>query len=497
MNETRRRVMLAVMVLLAAVAFAPGLVGLWERWMLPDGYYGHGPLVPLVSAWLIWSDRARLAALPRSSSGAGLVLVGGSIWLLVLGLFEHVPEADGIALVGALGGATLVLFGRAVLKGILFPLAYLFFMIPLPRSVIGRLSFEMQMLATRFSAGALHALGVPAVTDGDVIHLERASVVVGDGCSGLRALMALFALSVFMGYVGRGRLRALVLLVATGPIAVLANAARILVLAGFAETGNRAAEAGPLHDATGLGVFAVAVGLLLAIQATIGREGAPEEPPRPSAPRPCPLWRVAVLLGLLGAGAAEALTLTFVARGERPATDVTRAVPQTLGPWVGRDQPLGPEVLPTLKTGDVLLRRFVRPGIAEPVDLCILHASGDIDRVFHPPEWCYGASGYDELERGATTLAINERTIPANRRVFGRGGTRTLVYYLYRLNGAEVASYLGFRWGSFLRRAEGFRESEASLIRISTPLEGGTAAAEARIAAFSAEALGPTLDRLP
>ena len=119
----RRGVALAF--LLVAISAAPGLFGLWGRWMLPDGYYGHGPLIPLVSAWLVWRDRARLAALAGTPSPWGLVLVGLSTWLLLLGLFERIPEAEAIAFVGALGGSTLVLFGARVFRASLFPLLYL------------------------------------------------------------------------------------------------------------------------------------------------------------------------------------------------------------------------------------------------------------------------------------------------------------------------------------------------------------------------------------
>jgi hypothetical protein len=58
------------LVVFMAVAFRPSLSWLVERWSASDGYFSHGPLVPVASAWLVWSGRARL----RAARG------GGSWW---------------------------------------------------------------------------------------------------------------------------------------------------------------------------------------------------------------------------------------------------------------------------------------------------------------------------------------------------------------------------------------------------------------------------------
>src|SRR5947209_4247986 len=44
---------------LLGVAYAPTFAWLWGRWQT-DPFYSHGPLVPVLTAFLLWSRRARL-----------------------------------------------------------------------------------------------------------------------------------------------------------------------------------------------------------------------------------------------------------------------------------------------------------------------------------------------------------------------------------------------------------------------------------------------------
>ena len=57
-----------------AIAYAPFLPELWRAWRT-DEYAGHGMFVPVYSAFLLWMDRERLAAVPRRSEPAGALVL--------------------------------------------------------------------------------------------------------------------------------------------------------------------------------------------------------------------------------------------------------------------------------------------------------------------------------------------------------------------------------------------------------------------------------------
>lgn len=495
---------------LGAVAFAPGARDMVGRWLAAGSYYGHGPLVPVVSAWLLWHERERLRGIARGSSGAGLVLVAGAVLVLVASLIEDVHFTQNFALLGTIAGTALVLLGAPLVRAAWFPIAYLAFMVPLPELAIAHIAFALKLLAARLSVGAIELAGIPVVLDGSVIHLATTSVTVEEVCSGLKTLIALLAVAAIFAFFERSRARAALVVVLAAPIAIFANVVRILILCALAAAGSPAAEEGPLHEATGLAVYAVAIACLLALRrvplgahADAGEGVAPAAgtaPPAaaaPALPAAPSRARSIALLALLGAGAAAAVAFGFETTA-REKTARTRAIPLVAGGWTGADLPLAPRVYLLLETEDVLVRRFTSREHALPVDLYVVHAA-DSRKVAHPPEICFSGGGYLQRERAMAELpGPGGQPIPAIRMVLDDERHRLLVYYWYRLDGKDTADYVSHQLATLWRRLRRERH-EASMVRLSTPVlpgDGGLPAAEARIRAFAMEALGAVVGAL-
>src|SRR5207245_6604072 len=94
-----------------ALAFAPLARELVHLWRV-DPYAGHGMFVPAYSAVLLWFDRQRLAATPRSREPAGALVVLAALALLWAGWWAHSVIGQGLALVIAVAGGVLWQFGR-------------------------------------------------------------------------------------------------------------------------------------------------------------------------------------------------------------------------------------------------------------------------------------------------------------------------------------------------------------------------------------------------
>jgi exosortase D (VPLPA-CTERM-specific) len=499
---------LAAALVLGAVAFRPGVTDMVERWTATDSYYGHGPLIPLVSGWLVWRERAALARIPRGSSALGLAAVAAAVAVLAFSLLEDIHFTQNFALVLAIAGVALTLLGAPLVRATWFALAYLCVAVPLPQMVVANLTFSLKMLAAQLSVAAISAAGFPVVLDGATIHLASTSVTVEDVCSGLRTMVALVALSLIFAYFERSRWKAALTLALAVPIAIVANIVRILILCVFSAYGLRAAHEGPGHEATGLAVFAVALLLLSGIRSlpggAPGGEGsgdAPRPSPAPAAPAPPVVHggpsgaRTAALLVLLGLGAAAALALSGGAAAAEK-TERTRAIPAAIAGWTGDDIPLSRRTFELLETEDVLMRTFRRGGLAAPVDLYVIHAA-DSRKVAHPPEMCFSGGGYVARESGVAALEVGGRPVPANRMLLARGRSTLLVYYWYRLDGRDTAGYLDHQLEHLLRKLRRERR-EGSMIRLSTPVGAdGIRAAEARLATFAREVMPGVLAVLP
>jgi exosortase len=111
----------------------------------------------------------------------------------------------------------------------------------------------------------LHILGVPALLEGNIIHLAHSELFVAQACSGLRSLMALLTLGVVFSYfLQRGAVRRVIIVASTIPIAIFVNAVRVTLTGVLAHAYGQEAATGFIHDFQGLITFFLAFLVLLA-----------------------------------------------------------------------------------------------------------------------------------------------------------------------------------------------------------------------------------------
>jgi exosortase len=240
---------------LFAALFWPALESLGRAWMSdPDS--SHCLLVPLMSAYLIWSRRAELAAVPVKSAGAGLAILVGSLLLYTVSHWGGIELGRRAAIVSALNGAALYNFGWGVYRRILFPMLFLFLMIPVPVSVMSLASFPLQLFATEWSARLLGFLNVPVAHAGNLLRFPQGTLEVVEACSGIRSLLSFLTLALFFAYKSEGRWPAkAILTVSAVPIALAANVLRITISGVAAYVYGVKVAQGFLHDFSGFALF--------------------------------------------------------------------------------------------------------------------------------------------------------------------------------------------------------------------------------------------------
>jgi exosortase len=250
-----------VIVLLLAV-YWPTFVGLWNFWET-DLNYGHGALVPIVSLVLIWRSRQRLKELPVEPYVAPLYLLVGALLLYVAGFRGAILSASAVSFVLVLTWLLVFFLGKDIVKKMSFALFFLVFMIPIP--MLDELSFPLKALASRVAAPAVQTLGIPVYREGAVLFLPGFSLEVATACSGLKALVLVTAIGTLYAYLTLDTLsKRVALVVASVPIALIANVGRIIIVAVLSSKVSSERLFHLVHDYSGLPVYVIA-GVLLVV----------------------------------------------------------------------------------------------------------------------------------------------------------------------------------------------------------------------------------------
>ncbi|MFZ5800480.1 MAG: exosortase/archaeosortase family protein [Candidatus Omnitrophota bacterium] len=250
---------LGILTSLTLLAYLPTLIWMVDRFSAKDSYYSHGFLVPLVSVFLVWKIREKLKKIKPQPSVLGWIFFLGGITIHVISALLRVYFTSGFSLLSVIVGLVLLFWGKAYLKALWFPIAFLIFMLPLPLVAIANLSFKLKVFAATVSTWMINALGVEAIREGSVIRTQHSYLMVEDPCSGIRSLIALIALGTLMAYfLDATKIKKAALFLVSIPIAIASNVIRITALSLVSEMYGSKFATGKFHDIMGILVFVFA-----------------------------------------------------------------------------------------------------------------------------------------------------------------------------------------------------------------------------------------------
>jgi colanic acid biosynthesis glycosyl transferase WcaI len=200
---------------------------LYEQWQRSE--YSHGVVIPVISAYLLWRQRARFAQLSWHTSWSGVALALGGLAIYIFGRLASITTLDAYALVIVIAGCVLGVMGWEAFKLALVPIALLFLMNPVPQSFYNELSFNLQLLSSQLGVALMRLFGVSVFLDGSVIDLGNYKLQGTDAA--LRYLFPLMTLGVIIAYLFRGRAwMRWCLFLSTIPITVFMNSFRVAVI---------------------------------------------------------------------------------------------------------------------------------------------------------------------------------------------------------------------------------------------------------------------------
>lgn len=320
MSVTASKSLWRVLAVSAAIifAYATVLAKLGYDWWT-DENYSHGLLIPIVIAYILWTQRDRLSKEPTRPSfawGTAIIVAG------LLGLWAGTAGAElfiqRISLVMVLVGTVVYFWGFRFLRLTAVSFGLLLLAIPIPAIIFNKIAFPLQLFASRCAVWSMSLFGIPVLRQGNIIELiplggrEIKKLEVVEACSGIRSLMTLATLAVVFAYfthprnddtAGGGHFkwlksygfwRSTILVLSAVPIAILTNAGRVSGTGILAHYYGTEVADGFFHTFSGWVIYIAAFVLLFAVGWVLDRfKPTKADPPtaeptdeRPSSPLP-------------------------------------------------------------------------------------------------------------------------------------------------------------------------------------------------------------------
>ena len=489
--------------------YADSLALLFHGWMGSDDY-NHGMFVPLISLFLIWQARHRIATAGIKNSWWGLAVISTGLFLYGIGEFATLYVLQHVSLWIVIIGFVMALIGVRGARAIAFPLAYLLTSIPLPVFLYASLASRLQLWSSALGVGCLQLVGVTAFREGNVIDLGPVQLQVVEACSGIRYLLPLTSLALLCAYLFKDRMwKRVVIVFSSIPISILVNGFRIGMIGVLIEWYGKDAAEGFYHLFEGGVLFMASLGLLilemwvLARIGTMGNRssflsrftwtdstlqgGTRVEARRPRSdattsvstsnlqshasnrlfPGPAYLCSVALLVPV-------AFASTFMVEREEvpPPRNMFVDFPMKLDVWSGTSLTLEKQYIDTLRFDDYVLADY-RVGDGQPVNLyAAYYRSQRKGQSAHSPQSCLPGGGWEISSINSMDLPANSgmvRSLHVNRALIQKDDQKQIVLYWFkqrdRILSNEYLVKLYLFWDALSRgRTDGALVRIASLV---------------------------------
>ncbi|MBN9460780.1 MAG: exosortase A [Burkholderiales bacterium] len=500
--------------LLSFAAFPDAWLGMGRVWWESETYT-HGFIALPCAAWMIWRRRQDWAALPQRAWWPALAAVAGCGLLWLAGRLGGVASLEQIAAVALIPSAVLLLSGPAVVRALAFPLAFVFFAVP-----VGDFLTPIMMDYTAdATVTALRWTGVPVYREGLHFMVPTGRWSVVEACSGLRYLIASLALGVLYAYLQFRTLRYRLGFMALAIVVpIVANWVRAYMIVMLGHLSNMKIATGVDHLIYGWIFFGVVMGLLFWFGSR-WREPAPPDGQDAAARSPAAGTDSA---GVADAGSGTSRTGTRAGRTgpSRPMIAAAAAAAVSILVWrpvaaglldMTHPRQVGPALRASLQAFPAAPALPFEPAYVDaretirvshridgaPVELYAYYYA----RQFESQEMIHTKNALVRLNDARWPIrASDSEPMPwgtvASYRLGTQGGENLLVWTWYAVGGVQSASAYRAKAATAASLALG-RGDHSLVIVLATPIEGersaAVQAARARLAEAAA-AIEPAVD---
>ena len=505
---------LIICVALMGVLFYDGLE-LMVTWWTTREEYGHGFMIPLITAFLIWQRKDKLENIDFTGSWTGVILVLFGIFVFFLSELASIYTISQYAFLITLYGIALSLMGRTGFRVILAPLIILFFMIPLPNFIFNDLSAQLQLISSQLGVAVIRLFGISVYLEGNVIDLGVYKLQVVEACSGLNYLFPLMTLGFISAYFFTGALwKKVIIFLSTIPITIFMNSLRIGLIGVAVEYWGVEMAEGILHDFEGWVVFMACTAILVFEMWVLARIGDNKLPlreafgvdfPEPPSEHALVRSRTATktfIVSMIIIVIAVPIVFMLEKRTEIiPDRKLFAEFPLKIEEWTGKHDVLEQIYIDKLKLTDYALLNYRKDGELPINFYSAYYASQRKESTTHSPRACLPGGGWRIESSNRVTLddiTISSIPLVVNRFVIEKQGVRQLVYYWFKQRDRIVNNEQMIKFYFFIDSIQKQR-TDGALIRLTTivPEGGSMVDADKRLVDFASEISAIIPDYVP
>jgi exosortase len=389
-------------------------------------------VVPLLSGWLAYRERATLARLPLQGSwwGVAVLLFGAlSYWA---GFKVDTGYLGFAALQISVAGLILLLAGVPWMRALFLPWVFLVFAWPFfPLDTL--LAAHLKLPTAQVAGKILSLTGVELVREGStlvsaanpaagLVQGQQFRLDVADDCSGMRSLYALITIAVLYAIVSlRGVWPRLLLAFSAIPLAVVGNVVRLLLLAyGSLWFGQDFAvgklvddreETSAFHLLAGFLVFAVALAGMFGLVTWLeSRGGKKRKAVRAAGKQSSAVATSTASLSLKYATALSLACVTIFLCWVSPSgatladPGIELKLPTLVGNYPSTEMTMSLKERSVFDPGVVLVRRQYLTEDRSILATVVL--SGTVKKTLHTPEICLPDSGWNVARSEDVTVTL-------------------------------------------------------------------------------------------
>jgi exosortase len=215
------------------VFYYPLIASLPSLW-LNDDHYSHGFLIPIFAGYVIYKWWPDLCKIPVRPGYVGIPFLAASLFVGWAALRVEQSQLMSLTFVLSLICLLWVLLGGRWAAAVSLPVLFLLFMLPVWLSIIDVWTLPLQLMSTQ---GAFHILAVLGQSprmdpmDPTAIDLSHYQFTVAVVCSGMKLVLAVFALTGFFLMISKLKWWSQLAMVAVVlPLCLLTNSLRIAMV---------------------------------------------------------------------------------------------------------------------------------------------------------------------------------------------------------------------------------------------------------------------------
>jgi len=223
-------------------------------------------ILPITFAF-ICAEWQSVRVFEASKTGYGLVVLCAAGLLAALSRLHNTwitadlrLSIEMLALVSGWIGSFALCFGTRVCRALLFPLGFLFCMVPLPAFALDGIVSYLQQGSVVAARSLFAVTGIPVVQNGFLLTIPGLTIEVAKECSSIRSsLLLLITTPVLAQLLLRSPTKKAFVVALAVPLSVAKNGLRIFIIALLGTRVNPGFLTGKLHQQGGIAFFVVAL----------------------------------------------------------------------------------------------------------------------------------------------------------------------------------------------------------------------------------------------